>query len=180
MTLSLGGAHQIANAVVAVRLLECLDDAGLHVPANAIVEGLAHVSWPGRLEHRRLPDGREAILDAAHNPAGAATLAAYLAETWPQKPPLVFAVMADKDVRRMFEVLLPAVSALVLTRSSASRSADPESLAQIARAIAPELPVVTAPVRSDALAAAWALAPRIVIAGSIFLLGDVMSEAGLS
>jgi dihydrofolate synthase / folylpolyglutamate synthase len=180
VTLSLRGAHQIANAVVAVRLLECLAEPGLYVPADAIIEGLAQVSWPGRLEHRHLPDGREAILDAAHNPAGAATLSAYIAETCPEKPPLVFAVMADKDVRRMFEVLLPTVSALIITRSSNSRSADVESLAQVARAIAPELPVLTAPLRSDALAAAWALSPQIVIAGSIFLLGDVMSEAGLS
>ena len=73
------------------------------------------------------------ILDAAHNPAGAATLAAYLAETFAEKPPLVFAAMIDKDVRGMFEALLPAVSALVVTRSSTARSADPETLAQQAR-----------------------------------------------
>jgi dihydrofolate synthase/folylpolyglutamate synthase len=180
ITLSLRGTHQISNAIVAVRLLECLDDLGVTVPSAAIVEGLGHVSWPGRLEHRFLENGREAILDAAHNPAGAATLAAYLQETWRDKPPLVFAVMADKDVVRMFEVLLPAVSALVLTRSSTARSADVESLARTARAIAPALPIVLAPVRRDAIAAAWARSNRIVVAGSIFLLGDVMSEGGLA
>jgi dihydrofolate synthase / folylpolyglutamate synthase len=178
--LTLRGAHQISNAVVAIRLLECLADVGIDVPAAAIVEGLARVFWPGRLEHRHLPDGREAILDAAHNPAGAATLAAYLAETCLEKPPLVFAVMADKDVHRMFEVLLPRISALIVTRSSFARSADAEWLAQKARAIAPDLPVLIKPIRSEALAAAWVLSPLIVIAGSIFLLGDVMSEAGLS
>ena len=34
--------------------------------------------WPGRLDLRRLTDGREMLLDAAHNPAGAAALASYL------------------------------------------------------------------------------------------------------
>ena len=178
--LSLRGAHQISNAVVAIRLLEGLATAGIDVPARAIVEGLAHVTWPGRLEHRHLPDGREAILDAAHNPSGAATLADYLAETCPEKPPLVFAVMADKDVRRMFEILLPRISALIITRSSYARSADAETLAAQARAIAPDLPVMIKAIRSEALAAAWELAPQIVIAGSIFLLGDMMSEPGLS
>jgi dihydrofolate synthase/folylpolyglutamate synthase len=178
--LALRGAHQIANAVVAIRLLECLAAVGIDVPAAAIVEGMAHVAWPGRLEHRHLPDGREAILDAAHNPAGAATLAAYLAETCLEKPPMVFAVMADKDVDRMFEVLLPRISALIITRSSYTRSADAETLAEKARAIAPDLPVIIKPIRSEALSAAWELSPQIVIAGSIFLLGDMMSEPGLS
>jgi dihydrofolate synthase/folylpolyglutamate synthase len=180
VTLSLRGEHQIGNAVVAVRILEQLHDRGIEVPGRAVAEGLAHVSWPGRLEHRRLPDGREMILDAAHNPAGAATLAAYLAETFAEKPPLVFAAMIDKDVRGMFEALLPAVSALIVTRSSTARSADPEIVAQQATAVAPHLPVRVESNRASALAAAWAGSPRIVVAGSIFLLGDVLNEAGRS
>jgi dihydrofolate synthase/folylpolyglutamate synthase len=179
MTLALRGDHQVSNAVVAVRVLEALAEQDIDVPAAAIVEGLANVSWPGRLEHRVLTGGREAILDAAHNPAGAATLAAYLAETCVDKPPMVFAVMADKDVDRMFEVLLPAISALIITRSSFARSADAEVLAQKARTLAPELPVLVELNRRDALAAAWKRSSQIVIAGSIFLLGDVMSEASL-
>src|SRR6185295_7601675 len=95
LTISLRGAHQIGNAVVAVRLLELVDQRGLAVPVDAIVRGLGAVTWPGRLDHRRLPDGREMVLDAAHNPAGAASLAAYLAETCAEKPPLVFAAMVD-------------------------------------------------------------------------------------
>ena len=180
VTLSLRGHHQIGNAVVAVRILEQLDGIGIDVPPSAIAAGLAQVSWPGRLEHRRLPDGREMILDAAHNPAGAATLAAYLTETFAEKPPLVFAAMVDKDVRRMFAALLPAVSTLVVTRASTARSADPETLAREAAAVAPDLPVRVESNRAAALAAAWADSPRIVVAGSIFLLGDVISEAGLS
>ncbi len=180
IVLSLRGRHQIGNAVVAVRILEQLDAVGIDVPVPAIVAGLSQVWWPGRLEHRRFSDGREMILDAAHNPAGAATLAAYLVETFAEKPPLVFAAMADKDVRRMFDVLLPAVSALFVTRSSTARSADPEALALEARAVAPQLAVQVEPSRSRALTAAWAASPRIVVAGSIFLLGDVLNEEGLT
>src|SRR5438093_2077983 len=107
LTLALRGSHQISNAIVAVRILELLDTEDVRIPREAIAHGLMHVAWPGRLDHRRLPDGREMLLDAAHNPAGAASLAAYLADTFDEKPPLVFAAMADKDVKRMFEVLLP-------------------------------------------------------------------------
>jgi dihydrofolate synthase / folylpolyglutamate synthase len=176
LTISLRGAHQVGNAVVAVRLLELLDTQGLRVPAAAIAHGLANVSWPGRLEHRQLSADREMILDAAHNPAGAAALAAYLNETFDEKLPLVFAAMRDKDVPRMFEVLLPAVSTVILTRASNRRSADLEDLAQQAAVAASKTPVLVRPALADALATAWGLSSRIVVAGSIFLLGDVLKE----
>jgi dihydrofolate synthase/folylpolyglutamate synthase len=176
LTISLRGTHQIGNAVVAVRLLELLDQRGLAVPVDAIVRGLGSVTWPGRLDHRRLPGGREMVLDAAHNPAGAEMLAGYIADTFDEKPPLVFAAMRDKDAARMFEVLLPSVGALIVTRASTTRSADPETLAQHAAEVAPGLRVLVEPERARALAAAWSISPRIVVAGSIFLLGDVLKE----
>jgi dihydrofolate synthase/folylpolyglutamate synthase len=86
----------------------------------------------------------------------------------------VFAAMRDKDVTGMFAALLPAVGHLVVTRASNARSAAPDALAERARAIAPGLPVSIEPHLAEALAAAWRLSPRIVVAGSIFLLGDVM------
>ena len=45
------------------------------------------------------------LLDAAHNPAGAAALASYLREVWPEGPPLVFGIMRDKDVDGMLAAL---------------------------------------------------------------------------
>ena len=84
--------------------------------------------------------------------------------------------MRDKDATRMFEVLLPAVGALIVTRASTTRSADPQTLADRATAVAPALRVIVEPERADALAAAWKMSSRIVVAGSIFLLGDVLKE----
>ena len=169
--LALRGEHQIANGVVAVRVLE-----QLNVPAAAIVEGLTHVSWPGRLDVRRLADGREAILDAAHNPAGARALASYL-KTLPGSPqPLVFAAMRDKDIDGMLRELVPAIGGLVLTRASTRRAADPDAVAERARVLAPALDVRAIASLPAALDAAWQISPRIVVAGSIFLLGDVLRE----
>ena len=177
-TLGLYGDHQRANAGVAVRVLEQLTARGVGVPSDAVARGLADPEWPGRLDQRRLPDGRELLLDAAHNPAGAAALASYLtAES--QRRPLVFAAMRDKDIDGMFRILLPAIGAAVMTRASNPRSADPGMLADSARTIAPALPIAIEPSSTDALAAAWRMSPRIVVAGSIFLLGDVMRQLGL-
>ena len=53
------------------------------------------------------------LLDAAHNPAGAAALASYLKVGTGIRPPLVFAAMRDKDIGGMFAGLLPAVGQLI-------------------------------------------------------------------
>jgi dihydrofolate synthase / folylpolyglutamate synthase len=178
MRVGLAGVHQRSNAAVALRLLQQLASRGIAVPAQAVETGLANPEWPCRLEVLRFADGRELLLDAAHNPAGAASLASYLeAEDAPRRP-LVFAAMRDKDVAGMFTALLPQVAALIVTRASNARSTDPGILAQQARALAPILPIVIAPDLGEALEAAWRIAPRIVVAGSIFLLGDAMMRVG--
>jgi dihydrofolate synthase/folylpolyglutamate synthase len=170
----LPGIHQRINAAVARRLLEALDVRGVRAPRDAIAAGLADPDWPGRLDLRRLPDGRELLLDAAHNPAGAAALASYLKALPGPAAPLVFAAMRDKDIRGMLSALVPVVSELIVTRASNVRSEEPSAILAQARAIALSLPMSAQPSIDAALAAAWHTSPRIIVAGSIFLLGDVM------
>jgi dihydrofolate synthase/folylpolyglutamate synthase len=177
VTIGLPGAHQIENALVAVRILELLDSQGIAVPPEAVASGLARPSWPGRLDLRRLPDGREMLLDAAHNPAGAAALASYLRELEIGRLPLVFAGMHDKDLEGMLRALLPVVGPLVVTRASNRRSADPDRLVELAHRVAPETAVTVAASPVEALDVAFRISPRIIVAGSIFLLGDVMKLA---
>lgn len=179
--LGLRGNHQRANAAIAMRLLETLNERGIHVSSAAIDEGLRHPNWPGRLDVRRVADGREIVMDAAHNPAGAEALADYL-RSQPAPPlPLVFAAMRDKDVAGMFRALLPSIARLIVTRASSARSADPDDLARTACGVAPALNVTVEPSLPSALALAWQQSPsgRIVVAGSVFLLGDVMKHLGL-
>jgi dihydrofolate synthase / folylpolyglutamate synthase len=177
LELRLEGRHQVDNAVVAVRVLELLDEIGFAVPKSAITEGLASVWWPGRLERISLADGRTLLIDAAHNPAGAEALAAYLGNR-AVRHPLVFAAMRDKDVRGILAALVPQVSALIFTRASNPRSADPHSLVTMAQTLTPTLPMQAEDSVSAALVHAWKLSPDIVAAGSIFLLGDVLKELG--
>ena len=176
LVVGLPGAHQRVNAGVARRLLETVNGRGLAVPPAAIATGLAKVEWPGRLDSRRLPDGREILLDAAHNPAGAAALASYLKGLPGPARPLVFAAMRDKDIRGMLSELAPAVAQLIVTRASIARSEDPSAIAAQARAVAPSLRVSIETSPAGALAAAWRSSPRVTVAGSIFLLGDVLRE----
>src|SRR5204863_648726 len=71
--LGLRGVHQVSNALVAARLLEEVSRAA-PVSADAIKAGLRDVEWRGRLQLVETPHGGRVLLDAAHNPAGAAVL----------------------------------------------------------------------------------------------------------
>ncbi len=170
LTLGLPGMHQVANALVAVRLLEAIDAAGIPVGAEAIVSGLRDVRWPGRLEWIRV-EGGELLLDAAHNPAGARSLAAHLSASAPL--PLVFGVMKDKDVGGMLGALAPVVSRVVATEARTPRALAANEVARRARQAFPALDVVCLADPVEACRAALADARRAVVAGSIFLIGDV-------
>ena len=176
LTLGLRGRHQVENALVAVRLLEALSESGVAVPAAAIERGVREARWPGRLDWRRLADGRRVLLDAAHNEAGAATLAAYLREAMPGggRQPLVFGAVRDKDHAGMLRHLLPCASLVVVTAPPTPRAADPEALLRVARAIDPAMSVAVEPDPAAAMDAACAAAPYITVAGSIFLVGAVL------
>jgi dihydrofolate synthase/folylpolyglutamate synthase len=175
--LNLDGQHQIDNAVVAVRLIEELEKSGIPVGREAIAKGLASVAWPGRLQYVQVDEGHGVLLDAAHNAAGSAALSAYLSMAGPARP-LVFAAMKDKDAAAMLRELAPRVSHIVVTRASNPRSSEPLDLAAIARAVAPDVPVEIADSPESALRQAWEYAPDIVVAGSIFLLGDALKVLG--
>ncbi len=170
LTLGLPGIHQAANALVAVRLLETIDAAGFPVGAAAIARGLSDVRWPGRLEWITVEGGR-LLLDAAHNPAGARSLAAYLSTSGPL--PLVFGVMKDKDVGGMLEALAPVVSRVIAAQAPTPRALDADEVARRVRGAFPALDVTAIAEPVDACRAALADAGRAVVAGSIFLIGEV-------
>jgi dihydrofolate synthase / folylpolyglutamate synthase len=176
--LGLRGDHQRANAAVAIGVLEALERLGVAIGKQAILDGLATVTWPGRLDHRRLPDGSEIILDAAHNPAGARALASYLRGLGRKRPTLVFGAMRDKDVDGMLTALLPEIGRVIVTRPSNARAANPEELAARISALAPALPIDVVVSPHDAVKSATKDSSLVVIAGSIFLLGDVIQEIG--
>ena len=177
--LALRGRHQIDNAIVATRLLEAMTAAGLaEVPAAAIRAALEDVSWPARLDLRTWR-GRPVLIDGAHNPAGAASLAAYVLEAWDRPVPMVVAILKDKSVDEMLAALAPAASRLIFTAPASSRAARPADLAARAAAVVPGIPVAVADRPVDALAraveAAGADAP-VVVAGSLYLAGEVIAD----
>ncbi len=171
--LSLPGAHQRGNAAVALCLLRELPALGLPVDAAAVRAGLTDVVWPGRLE-RLTAGGVEVLLDAAHNPAGVRALAGYLrGEGW-EDAAVVFGVMRDKEAAAMLAGLAPVCRTLICTTPDSPRAMPAAALA----ALAGEVPgarweVRAVPDPGAALAHASRLGRRVVVAGSIFLIGPL-------
>ena len=101
-------------------------------------------------------------------------LARFLAAEPPRRRVLLFGVMKDKRVYEMLELLLPHVSAFVATRPEMSRARGPEPLAAWARERGTDAEAIRS--TADALSRARELAGpagEVVVAGSIFLLGEV-------
>lgn len=169
---ALPGAHQVDNAIVTLALLEALADRGYPVPPERRRQAIETVRWPGRLERIDLP-GTRILLDAAHNPAGADALASYLRDAQWSNAVLVFGAMADKDARGMLTALAPAVARIICTTASTSRANDASALARIAAEVAGGDRVEAIADPLTAVARARELSGRVVIAGSMFLIGPL-------
>jgi dihydrofolate synthase/folylpolyglutamate synthase len=171
----LPGRHQRDNLLVAVRLLEEAHAAGLRFDRRAAARGLSAPRWPGRLQW--VPGDPPILLDGAHNPAGARALAAHLRTLGPFV--LLFGAMADKDVAGMARSLFPLAEAIVLTEPPLDRAASPADVARrtgaLSRRARHEADV------GRALEAARRLAAHrpVVVAGSLYLVGDVIRRLRL-
>ena len=176
LRLALRGRHQVRNAVVAVRLLETLDALGFGIPATAIAAAVTSTRWRGRLDLLADAAGRAVLCDAAHNPAGAQSLATYLREVYPAGLPLVFGIMKDKDVGGTLGPLLPSVTHLVATAAHTDRAMAADRLADAARHAGWRGSLDVEPEAGLALDRAWERAPTICAAGSIFLVGEVLAR----
>jgi dihydrofolate synthase / folylpolyglutamate synthase len=180
--LPLYGAHQAQNAMVALAAVEAFVGADALAP-DLIVDALAGVTSPGRLEIvRRSPT---ILLDAAHNPHGAAAAAAALGDSFAFSPLIgVMGVMADKDYEGVVAAFEPHLAHLICTQNSSSRSMSAEALAAVAREIFGEDRVSVAPRLTDAIDQAAALAEAgdafgdplgagaVLVTGSVVTVGE--------
>lgn len=173
--LALRGRHQVANALVAVRVLESCDEAGIAVGSDAIVAGLRDARWPARLEWLEMGEKR-LLVDAAHNPAGARALAEYLRDSGEAPLPIVLGVMQDKDVEGMLRAIGPVAASIVTTDAPSARALPADALAAIVTRLFPDLPVGVEPNPDAAVQRALADCPSAVVAGSIYLIGPLRAR----
>ncbi|GAA3858380.1 folylpolyglutamate synthase/dihydrofolate synthase family protein [Saccharothrix violaceirubra] len=179
--LPLHGAHQAANAALALAAVEAFFGAGAdrRLDVEAVREAFATVASPGRLE--RVRSAPTVLVDAAHNPHGAAALAKALDEEFGfRKLVAVVGVMADKDAEGILVALEPVVNEVVLTANSSRRSMDPDALASLAVPIFGEDRMVVVPHLVDAVEEAVRLAEEdddtgVVSGGGVIVTGSVVT-----
>jgi dihydrofolate synthase / folylpolyglutamate synthase len=175
---ALHGEIQYNNAAAVLATLEALR-MRLRVPRSAIERGLQTVTLPGRFQVVRQSGPRpiEWILDVAHNPAAAHTLAAQLAAQKDSGRTIaVCGVLSDKDVEGIVGELRSSFDAWVIVGLQGARALAPEGLAARVRNVGANVEAVAADVVAGCLAAE-ALAQagdRIVVFGSFLTVGPAL------
>lgn len=189
----LAGQHQQRNIALALATaIELRSNHGFAISNEAIEAGIRATDWPGRLEwiaasHSPLRTGHAPVLlDVAHNPAGAWTLRAALAQLPDAMPrTLIFSCLADKQIDEMAQVLLPLFDSssgdparahdhVVLAPIQNPRAATVEELLAAAHKL--DVPAHAAPHLPGALAQAELVTPEngvIVATGSVYLVGEL-------
>lgn len=185
----LAGRHQYINASTAIAALRVAGFASL--PQSAFEAGMRLVDWPARLQritrgalHSLLPADSEFWLDGGHNPDGGQALASFMAEREEASDrPLIMVVgmLGTKDSLHFlgnFEGLAARVIAVPIKDQAAARS--PEDVQALAEKAG--LKAELASSAADALkrigSEHHAIAPRVLVTGSLYLAGEVLGENG--
>ncbi len=187
------GPHQIGNAGLAVEALRVAGqrDTAFRLPPAAFEEGMRAASWPARLQRlgpgpltQRAPEGVDVWLDGGHNAAGGQALAAALADLEDRvSRPLVMIVgmLGTKDAGSFLAPFAGLARELVAVPvPGESKGQPPEAVAAAARAHG--ISASTARSVAEALDGLKTFpvgpAPRVLIAGSLYLAGAVLGENG--
>ena len=170
--LPLYGRHQGQNAALALAAVEAFLGGDEPLSDEVVKEAFAEVTSPGRLEVvRRSPT---IVLDAAHNPHGAAALVDALEDSFAFSPLIgVVGVMADKDYEGLLSALEPVFAHVVCTQNSSARALPAHALAEVARGIFGQDRVGEATSLVDAIDQASTLAE----AGGVF--GEGLGSGGV-
>ena len=176
LSIPLLGQHQLANATAAVAALELLAEKGFNISRDNIVDGLARVSWPGRLQIvSRSP---LIVVDGAHNPDGARRLRESLEQYFNfERVILIIGASGDKDIAGVVSELAPVSVKVIVTRSHHPRTMAPAVIVAEFAKYGVETHIVADV--SSALSKALALAgdrDLICVAGSLFVVAEAIEQ----
>ena len=176
--LPLLGSHQQTNAALALSVASALAST-IPVAEETLLSAIKTVHWPGRLQ--LLQRGPSTILlDGAHNPDGAKSLADALTKYFAdRKITLILGLFRDKAWQEMCDLLVPLAERVLLVPVTSDRTVDAAEVQAYCRARWPNQQIDRSDNLTDALTAS-AENPFIVIAGSLHLIGEAMERLQLS
>ena len=173
-TTQLSGRCQVENAVVAIKVLEELQDLGFAVTREQIQAGLAKAAWPGRFTLIR--EAPAVILDGAHNPKAAMQLAESVKNCFAGKRIVyVMGMFRDKDYGQVASITVPLAAEVITVETPGNpRALSAGELAETAGRYCPHVSVASslqeAAVRSLESAGGDGV---VVVFGSLSFLGEI-------
>ena len=186
----LPGRHQFANAAAAIAAVKA---AGFEVGYRVANAAMARAQWPGRMQRltegalvELAPEGSDIWLDGGHNPGAGAVVAEAMADEEERRPrPLVIiaGMINTKDQTgyfRNFEGMARHVFTVPVESSEAGVPND-ELAARASAAGLKAEPVASVENALMLLRDAWhdpTVPPRILISGSLYLVGEVLARNG--
>ncbi len=173
--LPLLGAHQLHNACTVLTTLQVLRGRGWQISDDAIRQGLAEVTWPGRFQLLRKDP--LFIVDGGHNPQCLEALENAIRTYLPDRK-LVFlnGCMADKDYGEMFRWLLPYAQEFVTVTPQNPRALPAPDLAKY---ITDNLSATATPCDTVAEGVKTAIEKAgpdgvVCACGSLYMIGDIV------
>lgn len=169
---ALCGLHQGKNATMAIVAAEKLSKSWKSLEKEKIIQGIEKCQWEGRLEvisHNPL-----IILDGAHNEEGAKALRSYVRDFISSPLILVFAMMRDKKIKKIADILFPLAKKIILTRFPYFRAASPEEIKAKTLRFENQILLESNPKKAFHLALKNATPQdSILITGSLFIVGEI-------
>lgn len=171
--LSLTGAHQARNALLALTVAEMLHDMGYHIFREHVLSGFENVRWAGRFEtiHRE----PRIIIDGAHNEGAAEKLRDTIENCFTNQPiTYIIGVLADKEHEKMLRLLLPYARKVYTVTPDNPRALSAEALCMEAQKYHSDVACADTVRQAVACAAANAGKGEVILAfGSLSYLGQV-------
>ncbi|MNM89496.1 Folylpolyglutamate synthase [compost metagenome] len=179
--ISMLGEHQSKNAAGVMMVLEVLRQYMAFVLDDEhVLAGFRATFWAGRLE--KVSDDPRIVLDGAHNPEGAETLAKTIPEVYRyRKLNLMMGMLANKHHSAYLQHILPIVDTLILTEPDFRRKLDAEALYALVEQLRdtyakPDLEIIVESDWKKALALLQSRTEREdlgVVVGSLYMISDV-------
>lgn len=134
LPVSLAGEYQAHNAALAIAAVEAFFGGERALDYDTVARGTANAVSPGRLD--LIGTDPSVIIDAAHNPHGAAHLAQAMGETYNfDELIVVLGVLRGKAVDGIIKPLANIASRLIITESDSPRAIPAWELAEQVHAV---------------------------------------------
>ncbi len=169
--LVLAGEVQLVNSALALGGIKVLQEQGWQVTEEAIQTGMAKTSWPGRLQWSSWR-GCKILVDGAHNPGAALALRQHV-DRFQQPIHWVFGALVTKDYRHMLRTLLRPRDSFFAVPVPSHSCVKPEVLAGEAQDLCELKSVQAWESLGPALDQAVINSPLVVVAGSLYLVGEL-------